>query len=267
MSEQPEKAAAYPSPALTAAILIIGNEILSGRTKDSNTSFIASRLGELGIKVREVRVVPDVKDRIIAALNTLRSDYTYVFTTGGIGPTHDDITADCVAAAFNVPLELHDDAKAMLLAHYGGDPATLTEGRLRMARIPQGSWLIPNPASGAPGFQIGNVFVMAGVPTIMQAMFDFLPDRLGRGEKLLVNTVTCNLGESVLALGMEKLQTRYAEIEIGSYPSFKPGVAAALSLVLRGTDADLLAAATIDLMALIKDCGGDAQLLTADVPV
>src|SRR5687767_4759749 len=161
-----------PNHLVTAAVLVIGDEILSGRTKDKNIGYIAEYLTAIGIDLKEVRVVPDEEDEIVAALNAMRRRYTYVFTTGGIGPTHDDITADCVAKAFGVPIDHDPRAVAILKERLGARGVELNEARLRMARIPQGADLVDNPVSGAPGFWIGNVIVMAGVPTIMQAMLD-----------------------------------------------------------------------------------------------
>ncbi len=158
------------APIVTAAVLIIGNEILSGRTQDANLAYIAQGLGEAGVVLREARVIPDIPDTIVADVNELRAKFDYVFTTGGIGPTHDDITSECVARAFGLPLTLHPEAHRQFLSYYA--PGELNEARLRMAKTPEGATLIPNPISRAPGFRIGNVFVMAGIPRVMQAMFD-----------------------------------------------------------------------------------------------
>jgi len=218
----------------TAALLIIGNEILSGRTKDANLPFLAETLNGWGIELVEARVVPDIEAEIVAAVNALRARVDYLFTTGGIGPTHDDITAASVARAFDVPLERHGEAVRRLQAHYG-DPALLTEARLRMANVPQGGTLIDNPVSAAPGFQIGNVFVMAGVPKIMQAMLLGLEGRLTGGRPLLSRTVGAALPESQLAEDLARLQDRFPDIAIGSYPGFAGG-RPSLSIVLRGRD-------------------------------
>src|SRR5687767_14160224 len=172
----------------TAGLLLIGDEILSGRTKDKNLGYIADFLTALGIDLKEARVVADIEDDIVAAVNALRSRYTYVFTTGGIGPTHDDITADAIAKAFAVTIDHDPRAVAILKAHYS--PGQLNEARMRMARIPEGAELIENPVSKAPGFRLGNVFVMAGVPKIMQAMMDQLGPRLTRGSPMISATVT-----------------------------------------------------------------------------
>src|ERR1700754_2584321 len=179
---------------VTAAILVIGDEILSGRTKDRNIGYIAEYLTNMGVELREARVVPDVEEEIVAALNALRTRYTYVFTTGGIGPTHDDITADAVAAAFGVSIDYHPEAMALMAARYK-NPADFNEMRKRMARIPDTATLIKNSVSTAPGFQIGNVFVMAGVPMVMRAMLEELAPRLTRGAVVHAVTVEVHLPE------------------------------------------------------------------------
>src|ERR671921_2576439 len=186
---------------VTAALLVIGDEILSGRTKDKNIGFIAEYLTEIGIDLREVRVVPDVEDEIVAALNALRGRYGYVFTTGGIGPTHDDITADAVAKAFGVGIDIDERARAMMLERYA--PQDLNEARLRMARIPAGSDLTANPISKAPGFRLGNVVVMAGVPSIMQAMLDNVAPTLETGARMIIETIEAEgLAEGIYAEGL-----------------------------------------------------------------
>ncbi|HEY3912001.1 MAG TPA: molybdopterin-binding protein [Stellaceae bacterium] len=238
---------------VTACVLIIGNEILSGRTQDENLGFLARGLNEAGIRLREARVIPDVAEVIVATVNEARRRFDYVFTTGGIGPTHDDITAQCMADAFGVPLIVHPDAKRLLETHY---PAGhLNEARLRMARVPEGAVLLPNPISRAPGFQIGNVFVLPGVPSIMQAIFAQLKHRLVGGAKLLSRSVSCHLGEGVLAQDLSALQERWPDIEIGSYPYFRRGDFG-VTLVLRGTDGARLDGATEALKALIEALGG-----------
>jgi molybdenum cofactor synthesis domain-containing protein len=239
---------------VTAALLIIGNEILSGRTQDANLSYIAKGLGGIGVRLREVRVIPDVAATIIATVNEVREKFDYVFTTGGIGPTHDDITSETIAEAFGVKWILHPEAKRLLLTHY--KESELNQARLRMAHVPEGAILIDNPVSLAPGFQIGNVFVMAGVPRIMQAMFDGVKTRLKRGAPMLSRTVRCTLPEGIIAEGLGKLQDRYAELDIGSYPYFRRG-AFGTSLVVRGADEARVAAATTELAQLIRDLGGE----------
>jgi molybdenum cofactor synthesis domain-containing protein len=237
----------------TAAVLVIGNEILSGRTKDANLGHIAEKLTEIGVRLREARVVPDVEEEVVAAVNALRARYTYVFTTGGIGPTHDDITAACVAKAFGVPLERNPEAVARLERHYAA--GQLNEARLRMANVPAGGILIDNPISQAPGFQIGNVFVMAGVPNIMRAMLDGILPRLAGGPALHARAVACELAEGVIAADLSALQDRHPALEIGSYPYFRAGFFG-VSLVLRGTDEQELVAATDELAEIVRRLGG-----------
>jgi molybdenum cofactor synthesis domain-containing protein len=239
---------------VTACVLIIGNEILSGRTQDTNLAYIAKGLNEVGVQLREARVIPDIPDTIIATVNEVRAKFDYVFTTGGIGPTHDDITSECVARAFGVPLTLHPEAHKILLAHYR--PGELNAARLRMAHTPEGAVLIDNPVSRAPGFQIGNVFVMAGIPRVMQAMFDGVKHRLVGGRPVLSRTVLCALFEGVLAEGLGAIQQRYADLDIGSYPSYRQG-APSVSLVLRGRDAERLAAATREVADMVRRLGGE----------
>ena len=240
---------------VTAAVLVIGDEILSGRTKDANMGFLAERLTELGIRLREARVVPDDAEEIVAAVNALRARYDYVFTTGGIGPTHDDITAECIARAFGVPLLRHPEAVRRLEAHY--EAGQLNEARLRMANVPEGGTLIDNPVSAAPGFRIGNVHVMAGVPRIMQAMFDSIAPTLKGGDRVLSRTVTCDLGEGVIAAGLGAIAAQFPELTVGSYPYFRAGKFGT-SLVLRGTDAGQLAKATEAVRTLVVSLGGTA---------
>ena len=239
---------------VTAAVLIIGNEILSGRTQDVNLTYLAKQLSELGVRLHEARVVADVEADIVAAVNACRERYDYVFTTGGIGPTHDDITAECIAKAFGLPLIRNPEAVARLERHY--EPGMLNEARLRMANTPQGATLIDNPVSIAPGFQIGNVFVLAGVPRIMQAMFDGLRARLVGGAPMLSRTVGAFVAEGAIAKGLGELQQRYPALDIGSYPYFRQGRFGA-SFVLRGTERTQIDAAAVELRALIKELGGD----------
>ncbi len=238
----------------TAAVLIIGNEILSGRTQDVNINFLAKGLGEIGVRLMEVRVIPDIEATIIATLNEVRAKFDYVFTTGGIGPTHDDITSECVAKAFGLPWELHPEARAILLDHYGDQ--NLTEARLRMATTPRGATLIENPVSKAPGFQVGNVFVMAGVPRIMQSMFDSLKHRLTGGAPLRSRAIVSTLSEGMLAKQFKALQDSYPDVEMGSYPFFRNG-RAGTSLVLRAIDEPKLDRAADEVRAMIRGLGGD----------
>jgi len=239
---------------VTAAVLVVGNEILSGRTRDTNTQWLATELGKIGIRLREARVVPDVEAEIVAALDALRAKYNYVFTTGGIGPTHDDITSACVARAFGVPLARNPEAVRRLAAHYA-NPADLNEARLRMANIPEGAVLIDNPVSKAPGFRIGNVHVMAGVPTIMQAMFAGLRGQLAGGPPMLSRTLNCDLPEGLMAAGLAAIQAAHGDIEIGSYPYMRMGKAGA-AIVLRGIDAASLATAAGQVREMMLRLGG-----------
>lgn len=239
---------------VTAAVLVIGNEILSGRTKDANLAWLAVRLNETGIRLREARVVADVEDEIVAAVNALRARYDYLFTTGGIGPTHDDITSGCVAKAFGVKLIRHPEAVALLRSNYA-NPADLNEARLRMAEVPDGATLVDNPVSKAPGFRIGNVIVMAGVPRIMQAMFDGIRHTLAGGAPVLSRAIAVAVPEGLIAEGLAALQARYAALEIGSYPYFRQGLAGT-TIVLRGTDQAAVDAAAAELKALMASLGG-----------
>lgn len=216
---------------ITAAILVIGNEILSGKTQDVNVQFIATRLSDRGIKLSEVRVVRDEEDAIISTVKDLSRRYTYVFSTGGIGPTHDDITADCMARAFQKKLLLHPAVKEMLADYCRQKGVELTEGRLRMARIPDGAELLLAENTAAPGFKIHNVYVMAGVPKIMQSMFLRLEDTLAKGDPVLSRTISCNLREGDIAIELENIQHLFPSVEIGSYPHM--GETPSLSLVLR----------------------------------
>ncbi|QGM97986.1 competence/damage-inducible protein A [Methylocystis parvus] len=235
----------------TAAVLVIGDEILSGRTQDTNTRYIADYLAEIGVDLREARVVPDVEDEIVAALNALRARYTYVFTTGGIGPTHDDITADAVARAFGVAIGEDPRAIAMLRERFTEEE--LNPARRRMARIPEGAELVRNGASKAPGFWIGNVIVMAGVPVIMQSMMDTVGPQLRSGARVLAETVEAGaIPEGGYAMKLEEIAKAYPGVSIGSYPHFSAdGVRN--QIVLRSRDADGLAAAAKDVRGLLSD--------------
>ena len=220
---------------VTAAVLLIGDELLSGRTKDKNLGYIAEYLNAMAVEVREARVVPDIQDEIVAALNILRDRYDYVFTTGGIGPTHDDITADAVAAAFGVGIDYHPEAVKILEDRYANTDLELNEARMRMARVPDGGELILNPISGAPAFRVGNVFVMAGVPKIMQAMLDNIAPLLKTGKAMLSRTVKVHIGEGDIAAALEKIQTDFSGVSIGSYP-FEDNGRFASNIVLRSKD-------------------------------
>jgi molybdenum cofactor synthesis domain-containing protein len=239
---------------VTAAVLVIGNEILSGRTKDANLNYIATGLTEIGIRLMEARVVPDIEARIVEAVNALRRQYDYVFTTGGIGPTHDDITSESIAKAFGVKWALDPRAEKLLRDHYGD--ADLTEARLRMAHVPQGASLIDNPVSIAPGFRMENVHVMAGVPAICRAMFDGIKSSLTPGDKVHAKTVGGFIGEGVIAKDLGLLQQRYPALDIGSYPFFRQGRFGA-SFVIRGTDEAAIAKAAEELRAIIRNLGAE----------
>ena len=241
---------------VTAAVLIIGNEILSGRTKDANLPFLAENLNELGIQVREARVVSDVTDEIVAAVNETRAKYDYVFTTGGIGPTHDDITADSVAKAFGVGIDVDPEARALMEAHYAKTGAELNEARLRMARLPFGATMVENPISKAPGFQIGNVFVLAGIPVVAQAMFESLKHTLVGGAPVQSRSIAVFLAEGTVARELGALQEKYADTDIGSYPFHRQG-RFGTSLVIRCQDPARLAAAYDDLRAMLVSLGGE----------
>jgi molybdenum cofactor synthesis domain-containing protein len=222
------------SEAATAAVLVIGDEILSGRTQDTNTSYIAKFLGALGIDLKEARVVPDVEDEIVAALNALRARYTYVFTTGGIGPTHDDITADAVARAFGVSIDYHPEAMTMMAARYK-NPEDFNDMRKRMARIPDTATLVKNSVSTAPGFHIGNVFVMAGVPMIVRAMLEDIAPRLARGAVVQSVTIEGRIPEGRIAAALAQIQSGHKTVQIGSYPFYREDGAGA-QFVVRGRD-------------------------------
>ncbi len=234
---------------VTAAILVIGDEILSGRTKDKNIGYIAEYLTNIGIELREVRVVPDITDEIVAALNALRGRYTYVFTTGGIGPTHDDITADSVAAAFGVSIDHDPRAVAMLAERFS--PADLNEARMRMARIPAGAELIANSVSKAPGFNIDNVYVMAGVPAIMQAMMDVVGPTLRTGRKVLSDTIRAGLREGDIGGPLALIAQAHPEVSIGSYP-FWSETGPDTNIVVRSRDAQKLEAAMAEVKAMVE---------------
>jgi len=238
---------------VTAALIIIGNEILSGRTHDKNIPYIATKLNEAGVQLREVRVIPDIGSTIIDTVNVLRAQHDYIFTTGGIGPTHDDITCEFVAQAFGVPVIRHPEAERLLLAHYG--PEQINDARMKMANVPQGATLIPNPVSAAPGFIIGNVHVMAGVPRIAQAMLDWVVPTLIGGAPVMSVSITTNLPEGTIADGLTAIANGYPDIDIGSYPTFKQGELAT-TLVVRSPDAAQNEAAAAEIRDLVITLGG-----------
>ncbi len=238
---------------VTAAFLVIGDEILSGRTKDKNIGFLADYLTALGIDLSEVRIVADVQDDIIEAVNALRAKYTYVFTSGGIGPTHDDITAESIAAAFGVPLNLDPRAVAIMEKHY--PPGQFTPARQRMARIPEGADLIENKVSKAPGFRIGNVHVMAGVPSIMQAMMDAIAPTLKTGKKMMSQSVDANMPESRIAERLAVIQDAHPETLIGSYPKATDGKFTT-QIVIRSRDEIILTAAAKAVSEAVDELSG-----------
>ncbi|MCB1549738.1 MAG: competence/damage-inducible protein A [Hyphomicrobiaceae bacterium] len=239
---------------VTAALLVIGDEILSGRTKDKNIGYIADKLTMVGIQMREVRIVADVEDEIIDALNTLRRRYDYLFTTGGIGPTHDDITADAVAKAFGVKLDVDPRALALMKPHYERRGLELTPARLRMARIPAEARLIENSLSVAPGFMLENVVVMAGVPGVMQVMLDAALPLLRTGKRMVSVVIDLYRPEGEIAAPLESHQQAYPDVPMGSYPFFREG-RLGTQLVLRSTDEARLAEAADGLKAVLRDKG------------
>jgi molybdenum cofactor synthesis domain-containing protein len=237
---------------VTAAILIIGNEILSGRTQDANISYIAKGLNDVGVTLREARVIPDIEATVVATVNELRAKYDYLFTTGGIGPTHDDITSECIAKAFGVPWVVHPEAHKHFLQFYA--PGDLNPARMRMATTPEGATLVYNPVSRAPGFKMGNVYVFAGIPRVMQGMFDAIKGELKGGRPMLSRTIATSLAEGVLAKRLGDIQNRYGDIEIGSYPIMRRG-SFGVNLVLRGRAPARLAEATEEVAQMVRELG------------
>jgi molybdenum cofactor synthesis domain-containing protein len=243
-----EKITVADAGVVTAALLIIGDEILSGRTKDKNVGHIADHLTAIGIQMKEVRIVPDEEPEIVAAVNGLRARYNYVFTTGGIGPTHDDITADAIAKAFGVGIDVDERALRPMKAYFERRGVELTPARLRMARIPLGAELVENSVSIAPGFMIGNVIVMAGVPNIMHVMLDAATKFLKTGKKMLASAIDLQRPEGEIAAMFAAHQKRYPDVPMGSYPFMRDGKPGT-QLVLRSTDAAQLAKAESELKA------------------
>ena len=240
----------------TACLVIIGNEILSGRTQDTNLAHLSGVLNELGIRMMEARVIPDVDETIVDTVNHCRQRFDYVFTTGGIGPTHDDITVDSIAKAFGVAVYEHPEVAALIRKREA--PPAVMASRLRMARIPVGATLIDNPTGGPPGFQLGNVFVMAGVPMVMQAMAStFDQVRLPGGRPVRSRTVGAFLGESQVAIQLGEIQEAYPDIDLGSYPFYRPN-GYGTNLVMRGTDESALEEMVERITQMIKDQGADA---------
>jgi len=257
----------------TACLLIIGNEVLSGRTRDANLQFLATGLGEIGIPLREVRVIPDVRATIVETLNAVRARFDHVFTTGGIGPTHDDITSECVAEAFGRPWEPHPEAVAEMAAHYQRQGTEFNAARMRMATMPEGAVLIRCEASAAPGFSVDNVHVMAGVPRIMQSMFAALAPTLSGGAPVRMRAVHADgLLEGRIAAGLEAVQRRFPALDIGSYPYYGRGAGGGtggaggargtgatgghgVTLVAKGTDPAALAEAAAAMAAVVREAG------------
>ena len=235
---------------VNAAILIIGNEILSGRTQDTNTSTLANWLNSIGVKVSEVRVVPDEEKIIVDTLNLLRNSYNYVFTTGGIGPTHDDITAESVAKAFDRKYQIHQEAFKILEAYY--KPGEFNEGRQKMVKMPENAKLILNPTSGAPGFSVDNVFCLPGVPSILKSMLGGLKNEIVGGEPILSQTISLKTVESEIANSLTKVQEDNKDVEIGSYPFFHAGKLG-VSIVLRSENQSKIDTCNSQILAFIKE--------------
>ena len=240
---------------VTACVIVIGNEVLSGRTPDANVAFLGTALNEVGIRLAEARIVADDRDAIVGAVNACRGAFGYVFTTGGIGPTHDDITSACVAEAFGVRMERRPEALRLLQQQYR--PADLNDARLKMADIPEGAKLIDNPVSHAPGYRIGNVFVLPGVPSIMRAMFDGLRGELKGGAPLLSHTIAAFTTEGSIAARLADIQARHEGVEIGSYPFVRDG-RLGTSLVMRTTDTGALERVAREVRTAIEALGAEA---------
>ena len=233
-----------------AAILIIGNEILSGRTQDTNTSTLATWLNSLGVKVGEVRVIPDVEETIVSSINLLRKNYNYVFTSGGIGPTHDDITSESVSKAFNLPYEKHEEGYKILEAYYKS--GEFNDGRQKMIWMPRGANLILNPTSGAPGFYVENVFVLPGVPSILKSMLGGIKNKIVGGNPIISHTISLRTFESHIADSLTDVQNKYQDVEIGSYPFFQAGKLG-VSIVMRSDDQNLINKCSSDVMSFVND--------------
>ena len=247
-----------PEPIVTAAVVVIGNEILSGRTKDVNVAYLARQLTALGIVLAEVRMVRDDERAIIAAVNALRAQHDYVFTTGGIGPTHDDITCEAVARAFGLPYRINPEAERILVDFYRDTGRELNEARMRMAHTPEGAVLIANPVSRAPGFRVENVHVLAGIPAVMRAMFESVAPTLKGGRTVKSREVAVLLGEGDVAARLEGLQERYPALEIGSYPFVRDG-SYGTTLVLRGTEEAEIERAAGELCTILRELGGEPE--------
>ena len=248
---------AMSEKSVTACLIIIGNEILSGRTKDKNLAYLATFLNEeCGVQLRETRVIPDIEKTIIDTVNECRAKFDYVFTTGGIGPTHDDITADSIAKAFGVPWELHPEAHELLKEYYG--PEGVSSARARMAHTPKGAELVDNPISKAPGFRMENVYVLAGIPVVMQAMLESLKHQIAGGKPVRSRAVTLNMPESEIAGTLGDLQGAHDGIDIGSYPFYRKG-RGGTAIILRSTDEDLLDKVAQEVFETAFELGGDPE--------
>ena len=234
---------------VNAAIVIIGNEILSGRTQDVNVMAISSWLNELGVRLEEVRIIPDTEDSIVKTINDIRKKFSYVFTTGGIGPTHDDITSRSIARAFNLSYGCHKEAYEILEEYYG--KSEFNDGRKKMAMLPNKAFLIFNPSSGAPGFIVDNVYCLPGVPSILKSMLGGLNDKIKGGKKILSKTISLRTVESEIAESLSKVQNKFQNIEIGSYPFFKQGKVG-VSIVIRSTEENLISICYKDIKSFIK---------------
>ena len=243
----------------SAGIIIIGDEILSGRTKDSNINWIACELDNLGIRLKEARIIQDDSSTIIKTIQDFTNKYTYVFSCGGIGPTHDDITTECVAKAFNEKLYKDSEAMRRLKLHYEGTDIKFNEARQKMAIVPTNSKLIDNPVSAAPGYRIKNLFVFAGVPKIMQGMFNSILNELTGGKKLKSKTVSSNIGEGLIAKDLKKIENKFLKVKIGSYPYFKPG-SFGTSIVLRSEDEASLEKASEAILEIVIKLGGKGKI-------
>ena len=246
------------SQSSTAGLIVIGNEILSGRTRDANLPWLAERLGGIGVRLAEARIIPDGEGEIASSVNALRSRFRYVFTSGGIGPTHDDITAAAVAKAFGVPIERYAEAVRRLEAYY--ESGQLNAARLTRADIPRGATLVDNPVSQAPGFRLDNVYVLAGIPRIFQAMVNSVVPSLIGGSPLVAGTVVAALPEGALAEGLGAVQRDHPEVEIGSYPGMRGGVPG-VSLVVSGTDSETVTAAVRAVAGLVRSLGAEPLAL------
>ena len=244
-----------------AIMIVIGNEILSGRTKDKNIGWVAEKLNSIGIDLIEARIIRDNPDVIISNIQELSKKVDYIFTSGGIGPTHDDITTVAIAKAFGVPVEQNKEALRRLEEHYKGTGIELNSARLKMADIPKGAELIDNPVSAAPGFNIKNVYVMAGVPKIMQAMLDGIIKTIKNGSKTISISIGCNIGEGNIAKGLEIIEHSQKNIEIGCYPWFRAGIAGT-NVVIRSLDQQACAVAAEKVKFLIKEFGGEPQIIS-----